>query len=74
MRGRLELAAGKPTRIGLELRDVALSSANGGVVVEGLGGEVSWFDDATRNALGPTADSSVFKSLVGWRAASAARR
>ncbi|MCU0975019.1 MAG: hypothetical protein MUC71_01740 [Steroidobacteraceae bacterium] len=69
VRGEIELAAGLPTRIALELTDVALSSATGGVSVEGLEGSVSWFDDATRNALGPLVDSAVFKSLVGWRAA-----
>ncbi len=69
VRGRIELTAGLPTRVALELQDVALSSAGGGISIEGLEGQVSWFDDATRNAIAPGVDSAVFKSLVGWRAA-----
>jgi hypothetical protein len=69
VRGEVDLAGGLPTRIALELEDVGLSSASGGIAIEGLEGQVSWFDDATRNALAPTVDSAVFKSLVGWRSA-----
>lgn len=68
LRGEIELAAGLPSRVVLDLEDVALSSATGGIAVEGLEGHVSWHDDATRDALAPTTDSAVFKSLLGWRA------
>jgi hypothetical protein len=67
--GEVELAAGMPTRVALTLEDVGLASQGGGIAVEGLEGQVSWHDDATRNALAPSVDSAVFKSLVGWRSA-----
>lgn len=69
LRGEFDVAGGLPTRVALELEDVGLSSASGGVAIEGLEGRVSWFDDATRDALARQVDSAVFKSLLGWRSA-----
>jgi len=69
VRGEIDIALGLPTRIELDLDDVMVASIGGGIAVEGIAGHFSWFDEASRNELAQRADSAVFKSLLGWRAA-----
>jgi hypothetical protein len=67
--GEVDLDAGLPSRLELELEDATLDSPTGSLSVEALAGHFSWFDEQLRNDLAPQVDSALFKSRLAWRAA-----
>jgi hypothetical protein len=67
--GEVDVDAGLPSRLELELADVSLDSPRGALAVNGLSGHFSWFDEQLRNELAPRVDSELFKSVLEWRSA-----
>ena len=67
--GEVSLESGLPTRLQLNLGDAVLDSTTGALSAEGLEGTLNWFSEALRNELGPTADSSIFRSGLSWQSA-----
>lgn len=67
--GEVEVEGGLPKRVQLDLDGVIMDSVTGALGVQGLTGHLSWFDERTRNELGPRVDSAIFKSRLGWDAA-----
>jgi hypothetical protein len=67
--GEVDVDAGRPSRLELELTDVILDSPTSALSVSGLSGHFSWFDEQLRNELAPRVDSELFKSVIEWRSA-----
>jgi hypothetical protein len=67
--GEVDVDAGSPSRLQLELGDVTLDSPAGALSVSALTGHFSWFDEQLRNELAPQADSELFKSSLQWQSA-----
>ncbi len=64
--GEVEISGGLPTRAALELDAVTIDSPTAAISLEGLHGQVSWFDDASRSALAGQVDDSLFLSRLAW--------
>lgn len=67
VRGEVDVGAGLPLRVALELDDVTIDSPTASVALEGLSGRFNWFDDASRTALAGRVDDRVFQSQLAWR-------
>jgi len=68
--GELDITAGLASRIALNFEQVTLDSPAGSLSINGLGGELNWFDDAAYSQLAAEADSTVFRSRLAWQSAS----
>ena len=66
IRGEVDISGGLPTRAALELDAVTIDSPTAAIALEGLHGQVNWFDDASRSALAGRVDDSLFLSRLAW--------
>jgi hypothetical protein len=64
--GEVDVDDGLPTRAALSLEGVAIESETASVALEGLGGTVNWYDDATRSELAGKIDDALFLSRLSW--------
>jgi hypothetical protein len=64
--GEVDISGGLPTRAALELEAVTIDSPTAAIALEGLHGQVNWFDDASRSALAGSVDDSLFLSRLAW--------
>jgi hypothetical protein len=65
-RGEVDVDAGLPTRVALELDAASIESSTASVGLEGLDGTLRWYDDAARSALAGTIDDELFVSSLSW--------
>ncbi len=70
IRGELDISNGLPSRAVLTLDAVILDSPTGALSVNGLAGQLNWYDDATRTALAGAIDDAQFQSRFSWESAS----
>jgi hypothetical protein len=68
IRGEIEIEAGLPTRAALDLEAVSFDSPTSAISLEGLGGRLNWYDDASRTALAGSIDDTLFESRLEWKA------
>lgn len=66
IRGEVDIGGGVPTRAALELDAVTVDSPTAAISLEGLHGQVNWFDDASRSALAGQVDDGLFLSRLAW--------
>jgi hypothetical protein len=64
--GELEIDAGLPVRVALELKGTSFGSETAAVSLQGLRGALRWYDDASRSALAGTIDDTLFESRLEW--------
>ncbi len=67
IRGDVTIDGGLPTRAALVLDAVTFDSPTSAVSLEGLSGQVNWFDDASRTALAGSIDDELFLSRLEWK-------
>lgn len=65
--GEVDIEDGLPTHAALDLEGVSFGSAGSAVSLEGLGGRLNWYDDASRTALAGNIDDSLFESRLAWK-------
>jgi len=70
IRGEIDVTGGLPNRVALTFDTVILDSQTGALSVDGLNGQLNWYDDATRTALAGRIDDALFQSRFGWELAS----
>lgn len=68
--GEIDVSGGLPDRVALTFGAVILDSQTGALSVDGLNGQLNWYDDATRSALAGRIDDALFQSRLGWESAS----
>jgi hypothetical protein len=68
IRGDVAIDGGLPTRAALDLEGVTFDSPTSAISLEGLGGRLNWYDDASRTALAGTIDDDLFESRLEWKA------
>ncbi len=66
IRGEVDIGSGVPTRAALELDAVTVDSPTAAIALEGLHGQLNWFDDAARSELAGRIDDSLFLSRIAW--------
>jgi hypothetical protein len=67
IRGEVEIDAGLPTRATLQFDGVGFDSPTSAVSLQGIGGQLNWYDDATRSALAGKIDDARFESHIHWK-------
>jgi hypothetical protein len=67
LRGEVDIDAGLPTRVALELDAASFESSTASVGLEGLSGTLRWYDDAARSTLAGTIDDGLFLSRLSWK-------
>jgi hypothetical protein len=68
--GEIDVSGGLPNRAALTFDAVLLDSQTGALTVNGLNGQLNWYDDATRTAQAGRIDDDLFQSRIGWESAS----